>query len=102
MDIIHLTKANFEQQALHCEKPVLLDFYADWCGPCRKTTPTINEIARENDAIQVCKVNVDESPEIAAQYDVLSIPTFVILKNGKEYQRAVGALNKNEILRLFQ
>jgi len=102
MEIINLTKANFEQEALQSEKPVLLDFYADWCGPCRMVAPIVHEIALENDGFKVCKVNVDESPELAAQYGVVSIPTLVILKNGKIHQRMTGAQNKQAILRLFQ
>jgi len=102
MDIIHLTKANFEQQALQNEKPVLLDFYADWCGPCRMVAPILREIALENETFQVCKVNVDESPEIAAQYGVVSIPTFIAIQNGKIHRRATGAQDKQALLQLFQ
>ena len=102
MSVIHLTTSTFQQEALQSEKPVLLDFYADWCGPCKMIAPLIQEIADENDAYKICKVNVDESPEIAAKYQVMSIPTLVVLKNGDVHKQAVGAQNKEAILAMFQ
>ena len=97
MAVLKLTKENFEQ-ATKSEKPVLVDFYADWCGPCRMVSPVIDEIASERDDVLVCKVNVDEQPELAGQLGVMSIPTLVVMKNGKIVNQATGARPKNAIL----
>ena len=102
MAVHHLTKANFEREALQCDKPVLLEFYADWCGPCQMIAPLVHEIAEENDAYKVCKIDVDESPEIAAQYQVTVVPTLVVLKAGKVDRQSAGAMGKNAILNLLQ
>ena len=101
MAVLHITKENFEEQVLHSEKPVLLDFWASWCGPCRMVSPTIDEIASERDDIKICKINVDEQPELAGAFQVMSIPTLVVMKGGKIANRAMGARPKAQILSLL-
>ena len=98
MSIITLTKNNFDEVVLNSGKPVLIDFWASWCGPCRMLSPVVDEIAEENDDIAVCKVNVDEEGELAIKFGVMSIPTLVVLKNGEEEKRSVGVVSKGEIL----
>ena len=100
MAVIHVTKENFEE-IKNGEKPVLLDFYADWCGPCRMIAPTIEEIANERDDVIVGKVNVDEQGELAQAYGVMSIPTLIVLKDGKVANQATGARPKAAILSLL-
>jgi len=102
MAVIHLNETNFEQEALQSECPVLLDFYADWCGPCKMISPIVHEIAEESEAYKICKIDVDESPELAAKYRVMSIPTLIVLKEGEVKQQAVGARNKEAILTMLQ
>ncbi len=100
MAIIHVTKDNFEE-LLNADKPVLLDFYAEWCGPCRMIAPTIEEIANERDDIIVGKINVDEEGELAQAYGVMSIPTLIVLKDGKVANQTTGARPKAGILALL-
>ena len=83
MEIIKLTKDNFEQEVLKSEKPVLVDFYADWCGPCQMLSPIVDEVAEERDDIKVGKINVDEQMELAQKYGVMTIPTLLVIKNGE-------------------
>ncbi|MDD3410441.1 MAG: thioredoxin [Eubacteriales bacterium] len=97
MAVIKLTKDNFEAEALQSAKPVLVDFYADWCGPCKMVSPLVDQLAEESDAYKVGKINVDEQPELAAKYGVMSIPTLLVLKDGKVAQQAVGARGKEAI-----
>ena len=87
----------FEQEVLKSNIPVLVDFYADWCGPCKMLSPTVDEVAQENDDIKVVKVNVDESQNTAIKYQVMSIPTLVVIKNGNEVNRSVGVIDKEEV-----
>ena len=101
MAVIKLTKANFDKEALQSTKPILVDFYADWCGPCKMVSPLVDELADESDAYKVGKVNVDESPELAAKYGVMSIPTLIVLKNGAVAQQAVGARSKDAIRKMI-
>lgn len=101
MKEINLTKANFETEVLNSQKPVLIDFWATWCGPCRMIAPIIEEIANENDDIKVCKVNVDDEPELAAAFNVSSIPMLAVVKNGKITNTAVGYMPKEKILNLI-
>ena len=101
MSVIHITSATCENEVLHSDKPVLLDFWASWCGPCRMVGPILDEIAAERSDIKVCKINVDEQPALAAQFGVMSIPTLVVIKNGQEVNRSVGALPKARILALL-
>jgi thioredoxin 1 len=100
MNALKLNKDNFDS-AIKSEKPVLLDFYADWCGPCRMVGPIVHEIADERDDIVVGKINVDEQPELAMQFGVMSIPTLVVLKNGEVVNQAMGARPKAQILAML-
>ena len=99
--ITELTPENFETEAVKSDKPVLIDFWATWCGPCRMIAPIVEEIAEERDDIKVCKVNVDTAGEIAAQFGVMSIPTLILLENGKVKATSVGYKPKKEILALL-
>ena len=101
MAVITITKENFAQEVLQSEKPVLLDFWASWCGPCRMLSPIVDEVAEERGDIKVGKVNVDEQPELAGQFDVMSIPTLLVFENGKLVNRAVGARPKSGVLSLL-
>lgn len=101
MSAIHINKNNFENEVTHAEKTVLLDFWAPWCGPCRMVSPVIDEIAAERTDIRVGKINVDEEPELAAQFNVMSIPTLVVMKNGRIVNEAMGARPKSAILSLL-
>ena len=101
MSVKEITKTNFEAEVLKAEKPVLLDFWASWCGPCRMVGPILDEIAEERSDIKVCKINVDEQQELAAQFGVMSIPTLLVVKNGEVVNRSVGAKPKSAILALL-
>ena len=101
MSAISVNKNNFKQEVLNSGKPVLLDFWASWCGPCRMVSPIVDEIAAERSDIKVCKINVDEQPELAAQFGVISIPTLVVMKNGNVINQAVGARPKAQILAML-
>ena len=101
MSVIHINKSNFQNEVLNSEKPVLLDFWAPWCGPCRMVSPIVDEIAAERSDIKVCKIDVDEQPELAARFGVMSIPTLVVMKNGKVINQAVGARPKAQILAML-
>ena len=99
---IKLSSENFEKEVLKSEKPVWVDFYADWCGPCNAMAPVIEEVATELDGkAKVGKINVDENSDIAVEYNVMSIPTLIVFKNGKEEKRLVGLRDKEELLSLF-
>ena len=91
MAVITITKENFAQEVLQSEKPVLLDFWASWCGPCRMLSPIVDEVAEERTDVKVGKVNVDEQPDLAAQFGVMSIPTLLVFEQGKLVRQAVGA-----------
>ena len=101
MSAININKDNFRNEVLNSEKPVLLDFWASWCGPCRMVSPIVDEIAAERGDIKVGKVNVDEQPELAAQFGVMSIPTLVVMKGGKVVNQIVGARPKAQILAML-
>lgn len=102
MSAIKITNANFTQEAANSDVPVLLDFWAPWCGPCRMVGPILDEIARELSDVKVGKINVDEEPELARQFGVMSIPTLIVMKDGKAVNQAVGARPKDQILALLQ
>ncbi len=101
MEVLQITKENFEQEVLRSDKPVLLDFWAPWCGPCRMVSPIIDEIAAERADIKVGKINVDEQMELAQQFQVMSIPMLVVMKDGQIAQQAVGARSKDQILAML-
>jgi len=101
MSVIHVNKHNFEGEVLNSDKKVLLDFWAGWCGPCRMIAPIVEEIAEERSDIKVGKVNVDEDPELASRFGIMSIPTLVVLEKGKIVNQSVGVKPKAELLRLL-
>lgn len=101
MSVIHITKENFRKEVLESTRPVLLDFWAAWCGPCRMVSPIIDEIAEEHPEIKVGKINVDEEQELAAQFQVMSIPSLFVMKNGEIVNQALGARPKEQILSLI-
>ena len=101
MAIVNITKDNFEELVLNSAKPVLLDFWAVWCGPCRMVAPIVEQIASEREDIVVGKINVDEEMELAVRFGIVSIPTLVVMKNGKMANKAVGYMPKEKILNLL-
>lgn len=102
MSLVNLNSENFTKEVLEEEKPVLIDFWAEWCGPCRMMAPVIDEIAESmEDSIKVCKVNIDENQELAEEYGVMSIPTFIVIKNGKETGRTIGVQSKEQLLKIL-
>ncbi len=97
------TSANFETEVLKSDKPVLVDFYADWCGPCKMMAPVVDQIAQElGDRVKVGKLNIDDHMDIAGKYRVMNIPTFLIIKDGEEKERIVGAVSKNELMKKME
>jgi len=101
MSVIQITKDNFQNEVMESKVPVLLDFWASWCGPCRMVSPVVDEIATETPTIKVGKVNVDEQRELAAAFNIMSIPTLVVIKNGKITNQALGAKPKQQILSML-
>ena len=102
MSLITVTKENFKNEVLSSDKPVLLDFFASWCGPCRMVSPVIDEIAEQRTDIKVGKVNVDEQGELAQMFGIMSIPTLVVVKDGKVVRQTVGVRQKSEILDMLE
>lgn len=101
MSILTVTNSNFQSEVINSDKPVLLDFWASWCAPCRMLSPIVDEIASERGDIKVGKVNVDKEPELAGRFGVMSIPTLVVMKNGKIVNQTVGARPKAQILAML-
>ena len=101
MSAIHIHNHNFHEEVINSEKPVLVDFWASWCGPCRMVGPILDEIAAEHPEYKVVKINIDEEPELASRYRVISIPTLLVMKDGQVVQQSVGARPKNQILAMM-
>lgn len=103
MSVLRITKENFEQEVLHSTKPVLLDFWAAWCGPCQMAAPILKQVAEDTeDTAVVGKVNVQEEPELMEKFGVINIPTFIVLKNGEVTEKAVGVQDKDTLLNMLQ
>ena len=101
MSVLTITKNNFQEEVLNSDKPVLIDFWASWCGPCRIMGPVVDEIAKERPDVKVGKVNVDDESELASAFGIMSIPTLVVMKDGKVVDSSVGVRPKGDILRLI-
>lgn len=101
MQEITITNENFEIEVLKSDKPVLVDFWASWCGPCQMLMPTIEELAKTQEVIKICKINVDEQPELARKYRVMTIPTLLAFEKGEVIQKLVGVSTKEEIMNMF-
>jgi len=102
MAAIEITKSNFKQEVLDSKKPVLLDFWAPWCGPCKMLSPIIDEISNEVTTTKICKINIDNEPDLATQYGIMSIPTLVLLKDGQVVEKTVGGKPKADILAMLK
>lgn len=101
MSAIHIHQNNFQSEVMNSDKPVLLDFWAPWCGPCRMVLPIVDEIAGERSDVKVGKINVDEQPELARRFGVMSIPTLMVMKNGRVVNQSTGAKPKKAILAML-
>ncbi len=102
MSALNINKENFQKEVMESEQPVLLDFWAPWCGPCRMVSPVIDQVAVEVKGVKVGKINVDEQPELAGQFGVMSIPTLVVMKNGKVVESVVGVRPKDQIIKMLE
>ena len=102
MEVMKVTSSNFEEEVLNSDKTVLIDFYADWCGPCKMFSPIVESVAEENEDIKVVKIDVDNAQDLAIKYQVMSIPTIVVIKNGQEVNRNVGIVSKSQIVEMVK
>ncbi len=102
MSVIHLTSESFEQEVLKSDIPVLVDFWADWCGPCKRLGPIIEDVANEVSDVKICKLNVDEADDVALKYRVMSIPTLILFKNGEKAATSVGVISKSELMEFIR
>ena len=102
MDVLKISTDNFKKEVLEESKTVVIDFYADWCGPCKMLSPVVEAVAKEKENTKFVKINVDEAQELAMQYNIMSIPTLVVIKDGKEVNRTVGFIDKSELLKLIE
>lgn len=102
MSVIKVNNDNFEQEVLQSEKTVLVDFYANWCGPCKMLSPIVDEVAEEVKNVKVCKVNIDEARDLAIKYDIMSIPTLLVFKNGNVVNNSLGLIKKEQIFDLLK
>lgn len=102
MAVVDLTTENFEEEVLKAQQPVLVDFYADWCGPCKMMSSVVEEVSEELTGVKVCHINIDENMDIAQKYRVMSIPTFIAFKNGEESGRQIGAIPKSALVDLVK
>ena len=102
MEVLRVNSENFEEEVLKSQKLVLVDFYAEWCGPCKMLSPIVDQVAQENEDIKVVKVNIDESQDLAMKYQVMTIPTLVVIKEGKEINRSIGLIDKNQVVNMIK
>ena len=100
MAIVEVKTSTFESEVLKSDKPVIVDFWANWCGPCRMLLPIMDEVAAEATDIKICKINVDEEPDLASKFKVMTIPTLIVFKGGEEVKRSVGVISKEEVINL--
>ncbi len=102
MGVVNLNEKNFEDEVIKSDKPVLIDFWASWCGPCKMVSPLVDELAEEHSEYKFCKVNVDDEESLAIKFGIMSIPTLIVFKNGEQKAKQIGAIPKNSILELVQ